>query len=166
MSKFSVRDFSCKNGAYCVFLGSLMLSTKFLQDGAMKNDNWATYVAPWFSLQELNTIEKSFLAKIDYNINLQPEQLEQIIIKDTDLYDVVVPSALLPSFDDPRCYDDLFPTENYLQSDSSFDHLGCSLLESDPLPELLPPISMDFFRCPPASFWRPETLWTPIVGLL
>ncbi|KAF3939875.1 Cyclin-U3-1 [Dactylella cylindrospora] len=66
-----------------IFLASLILSAKNLNDSSPKNKHWARYTTArgyegfGFSLTEVNLMEKQLLFLLDWDLNISPEDLYQ-----------------------------------------------------------------------------------------
>jgi hypothetical protein len=75
---------STARGMYCtchrIYLASLLLAGKYLSDSPIKNRSWATY-ASFFSLAEINLMERQFLLLLDYNLRISVEELENLAIE-------------------------------------------------------------------------------------
>lgn len=57
-----------------VFLATLIVAAKFLNDSSPKNKHWAKYAA-LFSLAEVTLMEKQLLYLLDYDINMTEDEL-------------------------------------------------------------------------------------------
>jgi len=57
-----------------IFLASLILAAKYLNDSSPKNKHWASY-AHLFSLAEVNLMEKQLLYLLDYNLRMTEDDL-------------------------------------------------------------------------------------------
>ncbi|PJF18733.1 hypothetical protein PSACC_01458 [Paramicrosporidium saccamoebae] len=97
-SRISTKAHGNKETAYRVFITSLLLSTKFLQDGSIRNDGWSSSLKPWFSATELTCMERQLLQCIDYNLEIKVEDLENIIKTEQELLDVIYMHHALPTF--------------------------------------------------------------------
>jgi hypothetical protein len=97
-ARISTKAHGNKETAYRVFIASLLLSTKFLQDGSTRNDGWSSSLRPWFSTKELNCMERQLLQCIDYNLEIKVEDLEKIIKTEQELLDVIYLHHALPIF--------------------------------------------------------------------
>lgn len=60
---------------YRLFLTSLILSTKLLRDDPLKHCNIINEHLPFLSMKKLNKMEQDFLSMIDYNINIDRNEL-------------------------------------------------------------------------------------------
>lgn len=72
------RDFRITHLNMCLhrlFLTSLILSTKLLQDDPLKHCNIINEHLPFLSMKRLNKMEQDFLSMIDYNINIDRNEL-------------------------------------------------------------------------------------------
>ena len=58
-----------------VFLAALILSAKYLNDSSPKNKHWARYTMGFFSLPEVNLMEKQLLYLLDWDLRITPDDL-------------------------------------------------------------------------------------------
>ncbi|PVV03152.1 hypothetical protein BB560_002380 [Smittium megazygosporum] len=58
-----------------IFLASLIIAGKYLNDASPKNKYWAKY-SSMFSIAEVNLMEKQFLFLLDYDLRIDAEDLE------------------------------------------------------------------------------------------
>ena len=58
-----------------VFLAALILANKVLFDVPLKNSHWAKLSASFYSLDEINLMEKQFLSIIHYDLSLHDEDV-------------------------------------------------------------------------------------------
>lgn len=58
-----------------VFLASLILAAKYLNDSSPKNKHWAKYTNHLFSLTEVNLMEKQLLALLEWDLSITIEDL-------------------------------------------------------------------------------------------
>ncbi|ORX88538.1 hypothetical protein K493DRAFT_290441 [Basidiobolus meristosporus CBS 931.73] len=59
-----------------IFLATLIITSKYLNDASPKNFHWAQYT-PLFSLVEVNLMERQLLELLDYDLRITPEELHQ-----------------------------------------------------------------------------------------
>ncbi|KAG1055074.1 hypothetical protein G6F43_002960 [Rhizopus delemar] len=52
-----------------IFLATIIITTKYLHDSAIKNKYWVTY-AEMFTAHEINLMEKQLLQLLDYNLEI------------------------------------------------------------------------------------------------
>lgn len=60
---------------YRVFLATLILSAKYLNDSSPCNKHWARYTMGLFSLPEVNLMETQLLFLLDWDLRITPEDL-------------------------------------------------------------------------------------------
>jgi hypothetical protein len=67
---------------YGVFLSTLILTSKYLNDCSPSNFQWARYSYPlantynfWFTGSQINIMEKSLLSLLDWNLQIRSEDL-------------------------------------------------------------------------------------------
>ncbi|KTW25958.1 hypothetical protein T552_03233 [Pneumocystis carinii B80] len=58
-----------------VFLASLILAAKYLNDSSPKNKHWAKYTNHLFSLTEVNLMEKQLLSLLEWDLSITMEDL-------------------------------------------------------------------------------------------
>lgn len=58
-----------------IFLGSLILSAKFLNDSSPINKHWAAYTDGLLSIEEVNTIERELLDYLNWDLSMTNEDL-------------------------------------------------------------------------------------------
>lgn len=62
-----------------VFLATLIVAAKYLNDSSPKNKHWTRYAA-LFSLAEVTLMEKQLLYLLDYDLRMtEPELLRQCV---------------------------------------------------------------------------------------
>uniref|UniRef100_A0A7E4ZUL8 Protein CNPPD1 n=1 Tax=Panagrellus redivivus TaxID=6233 RepID=A0A7E4ZUL8_PANRE len=70
-----------------LYLGSLVLATKFLQDADVEeyvwNDEWATCASR--TVKSVNALELELLGKLDWNLNVKEEEFRDAV-EETELY--------------------------------------------------------------------------------
>jgi hypothetical protein len=74
-----------KNDEYKIFITTLMLAVKWIEDDPPYNLEWAQISN--LDIMELNFCEKEFLGYLDYNIHVSYEEINKIIdeLEDTKL---------------------------------------------------------------------------------
>lgn len=95
--KLSTRAQGYKDTPYRLFTTALLLSTKFHVDTPIRNDEWIASVSPWFSLSEINAMERQFLRCIDYNMAIRPSNYQEVIASDPNLLGILH-SSLWPLY--------------------------------------------------------------------
>ncbi|AOW07557.1 hypothetical protein B0I72DRAFT_132144 [Yarrowia lipolytica] len=58
-----------------IFLASLIMAAKNLNDSSPKNKHWAKYTMDLFSLHEVNLMEKQLLFLLDWDLRVRPQDL-------------------------------------------------------------------------------------------
>ncbi|KAG0750627.1 hypothetical protein G6F57_000109 [Rhizopus arrhizus] len=61
-----------------VFLGSIILTSKYLHDASPKNSRWARYAA-YFTTEEINRLERKLLVAMDHHLKITEEELDNAI---------------------------------------------------------------------------------------
>jgi len=81
-SKLGPANYGIPTTPHRIFLASLIVSVKFLEDGTHKNKKWVKYARMntkgatlKFSLDEVNTMEKELLGYLDYNAWIRGHEL-------------------------------------------------------------------------------------------
>ncbi|KAG4301671.1 hypothetical protein PCANB_001877 [Pneumocystis canis] len=62
-----------------VFLASLILTAKYLNDSSPKNKHWAKYTNNLFSLIEINLMEKQLLSLLNWDLSITTEDLYKVL---------------------------------------------------------------------------------------
>ncbi|KAG5517924.1 hypothetical protein PMAC_000379 [Pneumocystis sp. 'macacae'] len=62
-----------------IFLASLILAAKYLNDSSPKNKHWARYTNNLFSLTEVNLMEKQLLALLNWDLSITMEDLYKVL---------------------------------------------------------------------------------------
>ncbi|KAH8548921.1 hypothetical protein BGW37DRAFT_413200, partial [Umbelopsis sp. PMI_123] len=61
-----------------IFLATLIVTSKYLNDTSPKNRHWARY-AVIFSVPEINLMEKQLLFLLEYNLRISQDELLQVL---------------------------------------------------------------------------------------
>ncbi|KAG4304967.1 hypothetical protein PORY_001642 [Pneumocystis oryctolagi] len=80
-----------------VFLASLILAAKYLNDSSPKNKHWAKYTSHLFSLVEVNLMEKQLLVLLDWDLSITTEDLYKALAESPDESFPSISSAQLSS---------------------------------------------------------------------
>ncbi|CAO3623380.1 unnamed protein product [Cunninghamella echinulata] len=62
-----------------IFLASLIISTKLINDTSPKNKHWMTFANDYFELNEINLMEKQFLTLMDFNLSITEKDFQQAV---------------------------------------------------------------------------------------
>ncbi|OBZ87502.1 PHO85 cyclin-1 [Choanephora cucurbitarum] len=62
-----------------IFLATLIVTSKYIHDSAIKNKYWVRYALQFFSASEINLMEKQLLHLLDYQLGVSPLEFDQII---------------------------------------------------------------------------------------
>jgi Cyclin, N-terminal domain len=62
-----------------IFLAALILANKVLFDVPLKNAHWAKMSSSFYTLEEINLMEKQFLSIIHYDLSLNNEELVRLL---------------------------------------------------------------------------------------
>lgn len=62
-----------------IFLASLILAAKYLNDSSPKNKHWAKYTNNLFSLTEVNLMEKQLLTLLDWDLSITIQDLYKVL---------------------------------------------------------------------------------------
>ncbi|KAA6399665.1 MAG: hypothetical protein EZS28_004815 [Streblomastix strix] len=71
-----------------LYLVSVIVATKFLDDITYKNKDWSTIGGRWFSLHEINTMELEFLLALDYSLHVSVDEISEAL-EGTHLHEMV-----------------------------------------------------------------------------
>ncbi|CAM0137562.1 unnamed protein product [Umbelopsis sp. WA50703] len=123
-----------------IFLATLIVTAKYLNDTSPKNKHWARY-AVIFSVPEINLMEKQLLFLLEYNLRISQTELLQVLsdllpapkpalLQDDDLYSIpeyihrymVDNSPPLSEYDVPHRHDYNRPVKH----DSAYSSDNCS----------------------------------------
>ncbi|KAI8070658.1 uncharacterized protein B0P05DRAFT_573363 [Gilbertella persicaria] len=66
--------------SYRIFLATLIVTSKSLHDTSPKNKHWARY-ASYFTLPEINLMEKQLLSLLNYHVIISPSDLANVYIR-------------------------------------------------------------------------------------
>jgi len=62
-----------------IFLAALILANKVLFDVPLKNAHWAKMSSSFYTLEEINLMEKQFLSIIQYDLSLNNDELVRVL---------------------------------------------------------------------------------------
>ncbi|KAG1322858.1 hypothetical protein G6F62_010000 [Rhizopus arrhizus] len=88
-----------------IFLATIIITTKYLHDSAIKNKYWVTY-AEMFTTHEINLMEKQLLQLLDYNLEIHDfdlivDEIIQLYSKEYLLTSDTLVSEYSTLFDSP-----------------------------------------------------------------
>ncbi|KAI8987994.1 hypothetical protein BDF20DRAFT_853276 [Mycotypha africana] len=69
-----------------IFLATLMVAAKYIHDTAIKNKYWTGYALHLFTGHEINLMETQLLQLLDYHLEIQLKEFEEVMQHVTHLY--------------------------------------------------------------------------------
>lgn len=133
-----------------VFLATLIVSAKYLNDSSPKNKHWFKY-AQMFPVSEINLMEKQLLFLLSYDLSVDEQEILDSEFSERQMqYGSLILSFRLPAIPEPVLF--LLTKRRLLTRDSTHSCYSCATGHSAFQPQATPPYvlaRLSYLYCSP-----------------